>query len=65
VLLAPAAALERATIVVTLVSLLLTGALAARTGGAPVARGALRLVFWGSLAMLATNLVGRLFGSPV
>lgn len=65
VLLAPAALLERTTIVLTMISLLITGGLAARSGGAPVLRGALRLVFWGSLAMLATNLVGRLFPASV
>jgi vacuolar iron transporter family protein len=65
VFLAPGALLERVVILLTLVSLLVTGALAARTGGAPVIRGAVRLVFWGSLAMLATNLVGRLFNAPV
>jgi VIT1/CCC1 family predicted Fe2+/Mn2+ transporter len=65
VLLAPSALLERTTIVLTVISLLITGGLAARTGGAPVLRGALRLVFWGSLAMLATNLVGRLFPASV
>ena len=65
VLLAPPALLQRTTIVLTLVSLLITGGLAARTGGAPVLRGALRLVFWGSLAMLVTHLVGRLFDAPV
>jgi VIT1/CCC1 family predicted Fe2+/Mn2+ transporter len=65
VLLAPAALLQPVTIVLTLVSLILTGGLAAHTGGAPVFRGALRLVFWGSLAMLATSLVGRLFNAPV
>jgi VIT1/CCC1 family predicted Fe2+/Mn2+ transporter len=60
-LLAPGGRLEVVTMVLTMVSLLVTGALAARTGGAPVLRGAVRLVFWGALAMLATNLVGRLF----
>ncbi len=52
--------LRLATFGLTVMSLLLTGALAARIGGAPLLRGALRLVFWGSLAMLATELVGRL-----
>ncbi len=65
VAIAPAGRVRPTTIVVTLASLLLTGALAARTGGAPVLRGALRLVFWGSLAMLVTDLVGRLFHAPV
>ncbi len=65
VFLAPSAVLDRVTIALTLVSLMVTGALAAYTGGAPVIRGAFRLVFWGALAMLATNLVGRLFNAPV
>jgi VIT1/CCC1 family predicted Fe2+/Mn2+ transporter len=64
IFLAPRALLERTIVLLTLMSLLLTGGLAARTGGAPVLRGALRLAFWGSLAMVATNLVGRLFNVP-
>ena len=42
--------------------LALLGALAARTGGAPIAAGALRVAFWGALAMTITAGVGRLFG---
>jgi VIT1/CCC1 family predicted Fe2+/Mn2+ transporter len=38
------------------------GALAARTGGAPVLGGASRVTFWGALAMALTAGVGRLFG---
>lgn len=38
------------------------GALAARTGGAPVLIGAIRVTFWGALAMMLTAGVGRLFG---
>jgi vacuolar iron transporter family protein len=64
-LVAPAAHLSAFTIGSTMLSLLLTGALAAYTGGAPVLRGALRLVVWGSLAMLATEGVGRLFHTAV
>ncbi|MFC3550495.1 VIT family protein [Lysobacter cavernae] len=62
VLLAPAGQVEPITITVTLASLFLSGALAARVGGARVLRGALRVVFWGALAMVASSLVGRLFG---
>lgn len=47
--------------IATLASLLLTGGLAAYTGGASIPRGALRVVFWGALAMGATSLIGRLF----
>jgi VIT1/CCC1 family predicted Fe2+/Mn2+ transporter len=41
------------------------GALAARVGGASVARGAVRVMFWGALAMGVTALVGRMFGAIV
>ncbi len=41
------------------------GAAAARLGGAPVVRGAVRVVFWGALAMLCTSLVGRWFGATL
>ncbi|MEZ5415963.1 MAG: VIT1/CCC1 transporter family protein [Vicinamibacterales bacterium] len=49
----------------TLVLLAGLGALAARLGAAPVARGAARVTFWGAVAMGATALVGRLFGAAV
>jgi len=50
-----------AVIVATLMALLVSGALAARAGGAPLATGALRVTFWGALAMAAAHSVGRLF----
>lgn len=46
----------------SLIFLALLGALAARTGGAPIAVGAIRVTFWGALAMALTAAVGRLFG---
>jgi VIT1/CCC1 family predicted Fe2+/Mn2+ transporter len=46
----------------TLVFLALLGALAAHTGGAGVMMGALRVTFWGALAMGVTAGVGALFG---
>ncbi len=39
------------------------GAAAARMGGAPMMRGAGRVMFWGAVAMGCTALVGRLFGT--
>ena len=42
--------------------LALLGALAARAGGAPVARSVVRVTFWGALAMALTAGVGSLFG---
>jgi VIT1/CCC1 family predicted Fe2+/Mn2+ transporter len=47
----------------TLVLLAVLGAAAARLGGAPMGRGAFRVTLWGAVAMVATELVGRLFGA--
>lgn len=60
-LLAPHAHVTPITTVVTLAGLGLTGAMAARAGGASPLRGALRVVFWGALAMGAAALIGQLF----
>jgi VIT1/CCC1 family predicted Fe2+/Mn2+ transporter len=49
----------------SLAFLALLGALAARAGGAGTARGALRVGFWGALAMALTAGVGALFGTVV
>jgi VIT1/CCC1 family predicted Fe2+/Mn2+ transporter len=43
--------------------LAILGGLAARVGGAPIAAGAMRVTFWGALAMAVTAGVGALFGS--
>lgn len=48
-----------------LVLLAVLGAVAAQVGGAPMGRGAVRVAFWGALAMAASDLVGRLFGATV
>jgi VIT1/CCC1 family predicted Fe2+/Mn2+ transporter len=59
---------SRLTVIVTAVSLVCLaglGALAARAGGAPAPRGALRVAFWGALAMALTAGVGALFGAVV
>jgi VIT1/CCC1 family predicted Fe2+/Mn2+ transporter len=50
---------------ISLLFLALLGALAARAGGATVATGAMRVTFWGALAMGATAGVGALFGTVV
>ena len=47
----------------SLVFLALLGGLAARAGGASMTAGALRVTFWGALAMAVTSGVGALFGS--
>lgn len=46
----------------SLVFLALLGGIAARTGGASMLKGALRVTFWGAMAMVLTAAVGRLFG---
>ena len=46
----------------SLVFLAFLGGLAARTGGAPIALGSVRVLFWGAFAMALTAGVGRLFG---
>jgi vacuolar iron transporter family protein len=51
--------------VTSLFFLVLLGAIAARTGGASLLKGALRVGFWGALAMLATAWIGKLFGTVV
>lgn len=61
VLLAPAGQLQPVTIAVTMVGLFASGWLAAWTGGAPRLRGALRVAFWGALAMVAASLIGQWF----
>ncbi len=47
----------------SLVSLALLGGVAARAGGATVAVGAIRVLFWGALAMALTAGAGALFGA--
>jgi len=46
----------------SLVFLAILGAMAARTGGASITVGTIRVTFWGALAMGLTFAVGRLFG---
>lgn len=50
-------------VLVSLIVMAVLGALGARTGGASIWRGALRVVFWGALAMAVTAGVGALFGT--
>lgn len=50
-----------AVVIASLVLLAMLGGLAARTGGAPVGIGVLRVTFWGAMAMAATAGIGRLF----
>jgi vacuolar iron transporter family protein len=61
----PAAGLIPLVAGTSLVSLGLLGGVAARAGGAGVMKGAIRVTFWGALAMALTAGVGSLFGTFV
>jgi vacuolar iron transporter family protein len=62
VLLVPASVLMWAVSVGSLLFLALLGSLAARAGGATVMTAAVRVTFWGALAMALTAGAGALFG---
>jgi len=59
----PGSFLITAVAVLSLVFLAILGGLAARTGGASIIVGAIRVTFWGALAMGLTAAVGRIFGA--
>lgn len=65
ILLAPATTFVPLVSAVSLMCLVLLGAIAARIGGAPMFVGAARVTIWSVLAMLATAAVGWLFGAAV
>ena len=46
----------------SLVFLAVLGVVAAQAGGASMIKGAVRVTFWGALAMGLTAVVGRIFG---
>jgi VIT1/CCC1 family predicted Fe2+/Mn2+ transporter len=63
--LVPAASLILFVAGTSLLFLALLGALAARVGGASVTPSAIRVTFWGALAMGTTAGVGFVFGTVV
>jgi vacuolar iron transporter family protein len=63
VLLTPAAVLIPVVAGSSLLFLALLGGLAARAGGAPIGAAAMRVTFWGALAMAVTAAVGSAFGT--
>ena len=60
---APLPALVVLVAAASLAFLMLLGGLAAHAGGASVKQGAMRVAFWGALAMAVTAGVGALFGT--
>ncbi len=60
-LLAPMGSMMMAQYFFAILFLALLGALSASTGGAGITKAVLRITFWGTLAMVATAIVGHLF----
>jgi VIT1/CCC1 family predicted Fe2+/Mn2+ transporter len=65
VFIAPQAWLVSSVASVSLIVLVILGAVAARTGGANIWTGAVRVLIWGSLAMAVTAGLGKLFGALI
>ncbi len=64
-MLAPPSQIVPLVAVATLLSLAILGGLGANAGGAGILQGALRVTFWGALAMAVTALVASIFGVTV
>jgi VIT1/CCC1 family predicted Fe2+/Mn2+ transporter len=64
-ILSPAAWLLYSVPAATLLFLAILGALGAQAGGAGIAKGAVRVTFWGALAMAVTAAIGALVGHQV
>jgi VIT1/CCC1 family predicted Fe2+/Mn2+ transporter len=65
VVVSPAANLMGVVSIGSLIFLIFLGVLAAKVGGANLWKGALRVCFWGVLAMLITAGIGAIFGTVV
>lgn len=63
--LAPSAMVGTIVTISALLTLAVLGAVAASVGGASLARGAIRVAFWGALAMGITAGIGKIFGTAV
>ncbi|NTV06562.1 MAG: VIT family protein [Chlorobiaceae bacterium] len=64
-LLAPSTRVAEVSSATALVALIILGGTAASAGGASVFKGAIRVAFWGALAMGITAGIGMLFGTVV
>lgn len=62
---APVAMLTWLVSLTSIVFLALLGVMAAKTGGANMLTGAIRVTFWGAVAMGATAIVGAIFGTQI
>ena len=50
---------------ITTISLILLGAISAKTGGSSITKAVIRITFWGTAAMGLTALVGYLFNVSI
>jgi vacuolar iron transporter family protein len=64
-LLAPSSRVAEVSSATALFALVILGGTAAYTGGASIPKGAMRVAFWGALAMGVTASVGWLFGAAL
>ncbi len=65
VIFSPPTALIPAVIATSILFLALLGVFGAYVGGAPLMKSAVRVTFWGALAMALTAAVGALFGATI
>jgi VIT1/CCC1 family predicted Fe2+/Mn2+ transporter len=59
---APLAYMVYIQYLLSIIFLMILGAIAAKTGGSIISTAVLRIAFWGTAAMAITALVGHLFG---
>lgn len=64
-LLTPVAVVAEGVGIASLLFLAILGAVGAKTGGAPMLKAAIRVTFWGALAMVVTAGIGMAFGTQV
>ncbi|HZH68392.1 MAG TPA: VIT family protein [Chitinophagales bacterium] len=64
-ILAPLHNMEVSLYIVTIISLIILGAVSAKAGGSSMMKAALRVAIWGTIAMVLSGLVGYLFGVNV
>ena len=64
-LMAPLQYMEYFLYCFTIISLIILGIVAARTGGSNIGKAVIRIVIWGTIAMVLSALVGYLFGVNV
>lgn len=64
-LLAPMDYMEYSLYIFTIISLIILGAVSARTGGSSISKAVIRIVIWGTIAMGLSSLVGYVFGVSV